>query len=127
MKHVILTNSSVLVRVVAEDIAYVMSDGSYSTMMLVDGAKHVFSFNLSAFEKVLVGQLGNESRTFIRLGKSLIVNREYIYCINLTQQILTLRCPLARKMTLNASREALKGLKEILENEIKTTGGSTDE
>lgn len=119
MKHVILTNSSVLVRVAAEDIAFVESDGSYSTMTLVDGAKHVFSFNLSAFEKVLVEQLGDESRMFIRVGKSLIINREYIYLINLTQQTLSLRCHGAMaETTLSASREALKGLKSIIENEI---------
>lgn len=81
--YVILSNSNVLVRVTASDIMYISSDGSYSTMVLIDGRKHMFSFNLSSFEKQLETQLGLESKTFIRLGKSLIINSIYIYSINI--------------------------------------------
>ena len=34
-------------------------------MVLIDGRKHVFSFNLSSFEKQLETQLGLESQIFI--------------------------------------------------------------
>lgn len=43
--YVILSNNNVLVRVIASDIIYISSEGSYSTMVLIDGRKHVFSFN----------------------------------------------------------------------------------
>ena len=84
--YVILSKCNVLVRVIASDIIYISSEGSYSTMVLIDGRKHVFSFNLSSFEKQLETQLGLESQIFIRLGKSLIINSKYIKSINVPSQ-----------------------------------------
>lgn len=119
--YVILTNSNVLVRVIASDIIYISSDGSYSTMVLIDGRKHMFSFNLSSFEKQLEAQLGLESQIFIRLGKSLIINSKYIYSINVPAQELILSCSsIPGEFILNASRDALKSLKSMIEINLKT-------
>lgn len=120
-KYLILSNSNVLVRVAVPDVAYISSDGSYSTMVLTDGRKHVFSFNLSTFEKLLESQLGLESQIFIRLGKSLIINSNYIYCINIPSQELILSSDkMAEWFTLNASRDALKSLKSMIEENVKS-------
>ena len=120
-KYLILSNSNVLVRVAVPDVAYISSDGSYSTMVLTDGRKHVFSFNLSTFEKLLESQLGLESQIFIRLGKSLIINSNYIYCINIPSQELILSSDkMAEGFTLNASRDALKSLKSMIEENVKS-------
>lgn len=120
-KYLILSNSNVLVRVAVPDVAYISSDGSYSTMVLTDGRKHVFSFNLSTFEKLLESQLGLESQIFIRLGKSLIINSNYIYCINIPSQELILSSgKMAEGFTLNASRDALKSLKSMIEENVKS-------
>ncbi len=119
-KYLILSNSNVLVRVAVPDVAYISSDGSYSTMVLTDGRKHVFSFNLSTFEKLLESQLGLESQIFIRLGKSLIINSNYIYCINIPSQELILSSnKMPEGFTLNASRDALKSLKSMIEENVK--------
>ena len=120
-KYLILSNSNVLVRVAVPDVAYISSDGSYSTMVLTDGRKHVFSFNLSTFEKLLESQLGLESQIFIRLGKSSIINSNYIYCINIPSQELILSSDkMAEGFTLNASRDALKSLKSMIEENVKS-------
>ena len=120
-KYLILSNSNVLVRVAVHDVEYISSDGSYSTMVLTDGRKHVFSFNLSTFEKLLESQLGLESQIFIRLGKSLIINSNYIYCINIPSQELILSSDkMAEGFTLNASRDALKSLKSMIEENVKS-------
>lgn len=119
MNHLIVSNSNLLIRVEPAQVAYISSDGSYSTMVLADGRQHVFSFNLSAFERLLETQLGQQSQTFIRLGKSLIINRAYIYCINLSKQELTLSATgISEGFVLSASREALKTLKSVLEGGI---------
>ena len=119
--YVILSNSNVLVRVIASDIIYISSDGSYSTMVLIDGRKHMFSFNLSSFEKQLETQLGLESQMFIRRGKSLIINSKYIYSINVPSQELILSCSsIQGEFILNASRDALKSLKSMIEINLKT-------
>ncbi len=118
-KYIILSNSNILIRVNVDEIAYITSDGSYSVMVLDDGRKHVFSFNLSAFEKQLERQLESDARNFIRLGKSLIINSHRIYCIDLTQQQIVLSShSLKEGFTLTASREALKTIKSLIENQI---------
>ncbi len=55
---------------------------------------------------------------FVRVGKSLIVNRKYIYIINLTTQELRLNGQnLRSEFRLKASKEALKELKALVEQE----------
>ena len=53
LKCLILTNSGEVVRVPQESIAYIVSDDNYSSMVLTDSEKHIFSFNLATFEKIL--------------------------------------------------------------------------
>lgn len=120
-KYLVLTNSNEVVRVSPDRIVYILSDGNYSTMTLVDKDEHVFSFNLASFEKLIEQQLGTDAQSFIRLGKSLIINGKYIYYVNVSkQQIILSDSSFASKFTLSASKEALKALKNVLEESIKS-------
>ena len=119
VKYLVLINSNEVVRVSPERIAYISSDGNYSTMMLIDNEQHVFSFNLSAFEKVIEQQLESDAQIFIRLGKSLIVNARYIYYINISKQQLVLSdINFSKKFILSASKEALRALRNMLEKQL---------
>ena len=119
-KYLMFINSNEVVRVSPERIAYVSSDGNYSTMVLIDNEQHLFSFNLSAFEKLIEQQLGTDVQTFIRLGKSLIINARYIYYVNIPKQQLILSdIGFSGKFTLSASKEALKALKIMLEKQLR--------
>jgi hypothetical protein len=85
-------------------------------MVLTDQEEHVFSFNLSTFEKAIEQQLGTEAQLFLRLGKSLIINSQYIYYINVgKQEIILSDRSFPQKYKLSASKEALKNLKSLLE------------
>lgn len=118
-KYLILTNNNEVVRVSLERIAYISSDGNYSTMVLIDKEEHLFTFNLSAFEKTIVQQLGTEAKTFIRLGKSLIINGIYINYVNISkQQIILSDIKFLNRFALSASKDALKNLKTVLEESI---------
>jgi DNA-binding LytR/AlgR family response regulator len=120
-KYLVLTNSNEVVRVTPERIVYILSDGNYSTMTLVSKEEHVFSFNLASFERIIEQQLGTDAQTFIRLGKSLIINGRYIYYVNISkQQIVLSDGSFPDKFTLSASKEALKALKTVLEDSIKS-------
>lgn len=87
---IIITTVNELVRVYPERIVYISSDGNYSVMVLHDKTEHLFSFNLSHFQQIIEKQMREEASLFIRIGKSLIINREYIYKINLGKQLLIL-------------------------------------
>ena len=101
-KVLIISNSNELVRVRPERIVYVVSDGNYSTMVLHDKTEQVFTMNLAHFQQMIEEQLGRDAMTFIRIGKQLIVNRAHIFKINPNKQ---------------ASKEALKQLKALIESE----------
>ena len=118
MKTVTIANTNELVRMRAERIIYVASDGNYSTFVLNDKTEQVFTINLTRSMEELEQQLGNEARTFIRIGKSLIVNRLYIYRVNIQRQQLVMSdLESNQAFTLQVSKEALRQLKGLLEAE----------
>lgn len=115
---IIITTSNELIRIYPERIVYISSDGNYSVMVLHDKTEHLFSFNLSHFQQILEEQMKAEASVFIRIGKSLIINRNYIYKINIGKQTLIMSdMKLANSFTLSASKEALKQLKCFVERE----------
>lgn len=119
-KQIIISTTNELIRVLPERIVYISSDGNYSTMVLHDKTEHLFTFNLSHFQKLIEQQLKEDASCFIRIGKSLIINRNYIYRINLSKQQLHMSdMALNQAFVLSASKEALKQLKQLLENGVK--------
>ncbi len=118
-KQLIISTSNDLVRIAPDRIVYISSDGNYSTLVQTDGEMRMLSFQLGQIEKMIASQLGSEGNNFIRIGKSLIINRSYIYYINVSKQKLVLSDVAAFSHSVTASREALKQLKELLEKEAK--------
>jgi len=117
-KALIISNVNELVRVKPERVIYVESDGNYSTMVLHDKTEQTFTMNLAHFQQLIEKQLGKEAMTFIRLGKQLIVNRAYIFKINVNkQQLMMSNSDTNIAFTLQASKEALKQLKTLVESE----------
>ncbi len=118
-KKLIISSTNELLRVFPQSIVYISSDGNYSTMVLYDRTEQLFTFNLSHFQKLIEMQLHEEACTFIRIGKSLIINKEYIYKINMgKQQLILSDMTLNGLFVLTASKEALKQLKSLMETEI---------
>lgn len=116
-KVLIISNANELVRVKPERVVYVLSDGNYSTMVLHDKSEHVFTMNLAHCQQLIEDQLGKEAETFIRIGKQLIINREYIFKINVNKQTLIMAdMALNHAFTLTASKEALRQLKTYMES-----------
>lgn len=112
----IISNTAELVRLCAEDIVSIEADGNYSTLYVVGEEKRVVLFQLGQLERMMGEQLAEEAEAFIRIGRSLIINRNYIYYINLNRQQLLLRDPNGRRYeTLKVSHESLRKLKELIE------------
>jgi DNA-binding LytR/AlgR family response regulator len=73
--------------------------------------------NLAHCQELIEKQLGKEAETFIRIGKQLIINREYIFKINVNSQTLIMSdMALNQAFSLQASKEALKQLKAYMES-----------
>lgn len=118
-KHLVISTSIDLVRIAPEKIVYIASDGNYSTLVQADNEMRMLSYQLGQIEKMISSQLGSDGNVFIRIGKSLIINRSYIYYISIPKQKLTLSDVATFSHTVTASKEALKQLKELLEKEVK--------
>ena len=122
-KVLIISNANELVRIKPERVVYVESDGNYSTMVLHDKTKQIFTMKLSHCQQLMEEQLGKDAMTFIRIGKQLIVNRAYIFKINPNkQQLIMSDMDVNIAFDLQASKEALKQLKLYLESTIKKEG-----
>ena len=120
MKEYLVISTSVdLVRVASEEIVFISSDGNYSSFVFTSGESRVVTMQLGQVERLLAEQLTNSGTDFIRIGKSLIINRNYISYINLTKQQLVLSDGLSTSHSLTASKEALKQLKELIEKGLK--------
>lgn len=125
-RQLIISNTAELIRLHAEDIVSIEADGNYSTLYIVGEEKRVVLFQLGQLERMMAEQLAEEAEAFIRIGRSLIINRKYIYYINLNRQQLMLRDTIGHQHeTLKVSRESLKKLKELIENDdlIKEDNG----
>ena len=127
MEWLRISTSTELVRVATDEIVYVRADGNYSDLVLTNGQSRKMTFQLHFFDEVFQ-QLQNNF--FIRVGRSLIVNKRFIYVINLTEQQLILsgggikesivfygQSKFDKSKDVSLSRDALKQLKELLENE----------
>lgn len=115
-RQLTISNTAELVRLYAEDIVSIEADGNYSTIFIVGDEQRVVLFQLGQLERMIGEQLGEEAEAFIRIGRSLIINRNYIYYINLNRQLLLLREPSGRRHeTMKVSHESLKKLKKLIE------------
>lgn len=115
MEWLNISTSIELVRVQTDDIVFVQADGNYSDVYLFNGKPHKMTFKLKFFEDAFL-QL--QYNFFIRVGKSLIVNKKYIYVINIsTQELLLSGSRLSVEFKLRASKDALKELKDQIELE----------
>ncbi len=114
----IISTAVDLVRIAPDRIVYFSSDGNYSTLVQADSEMRVVALQLGQIAQLIDKQLTASDRTnFIRVGKSLIINRSFIYYINVPKQKLMLSDAASFSHTLTASREALKQLKDLLDRE----------
>ncbi len=111
------STSGELIRVPSEAVVIITADGNYSVVSLADGSEYVVNLQLGQIERKLMDFVTDNDNRFIRIGKKLIVNREYISYINPTRQKLIVSDCRTFKHEATASREALKALKEYLEQE----------
>lgn len=116
-RHIVISTSVDLVRVATEGVVYISSDGNYSTLIQADGGSRILTVQLGQLEALISKQLISDGNVFIRIGKSLIINRNYIHYINIPKQQLVLSDARTFSHTVSASKDALRQLKELIEKE----------
>ena len=107
MEWLKITTNSEIIRIPTDEIIFIKGDGNYSDIFLANGKKeNVISQLHDLMDKLTVLNYN----PFYRVGKSLIINRDYIFKVNPGLQ---------RIILIKASKDALKNLKEKLETETE--------
>ncbi len=119
MSRLVFATSTEVLRVPADAVVYVTADGNYSALTTADGEDYVLTMQLGQIERRLAEVLNSEDNRFIRIGKSLIVNRDYITFINPTRQKLLLSDCRTFRREVSASKDALRALKDYVEKEVQ--------
>lgn len=113
--YLVISTATDLVRIAARHIVCITSDGNYSTIVQTGNELRVVTTQLGQLERMIADQFPEIGNTFVRIGKSLIININSVHYINIPKQQLILIDALQNRHTLTASKEALKALKELIE------------
>lgn len=115
MKYLKFSNTVEMFRIPIEDIVFIKAEGNYSNIKLANGTELSPIGQLHKFVDIFSNM---REECFVRVGKSLVVNKNYIYSLNINTQMLLIRNHhLSTEFKVKVSREALKELKAALETE----------
>jgi len=90
------------------------SDGNYTNVVLTNKLKIVLGISLSKMESYLSSTLKEKASCFARVGKSCIINMNYILRINVLKQYVVLTDYDTSNYQVSISKDALKKLKDIM-------------
>jgi len=113
MNNLIFKSRDELIQVNLDDIVYFKADGNYSIMVLTSRKEQLLTMNLSKVYLTLDEQIGSQSALFEPVGRALIIQKAFIFSIQVLRKKLVLVAPNSDKyFELSVSKEALKTLKK---------------
>ncbi len=118
-RYLIIKTRDELLRIKIGQILYFEADRNYTKLSLSNGIQFTFAINIGKIEELLEKQVIGSSEILIRVGKSHIINKNHILQINLPKQKLLLVGQDGKPRELGISKEPLRVLKEVLENEAE--------
>lgn len=97
-------------------VACINASGNYSNIMYIDGNKILVSVGLSQMEIIINDAVSKQQlpNTFVRLGRSVIINNRYLSQINILKQKLTLSDRGTHAYQLTVPKTLLKNYKELI-------------
>lgn len=113
-----LSNANELIRIPAESLVFVASDGNYSDIHTRDGERRTVTMQLGIIEELIHKQFHSDGNSFVRIGKSLIVNMRFVHYIHPAKRQIVLSDSHTFKFSLEASKEALRELKNYFEKPL---------
>lgn len=82
------------------------------------------SYQLGQVEDIIGTQLGSDGRNFVRLGRGLIVNIDFVYHIDITKQRLVLSDCDGCYYDIPAPRDVLIQLKALIDDSFAQNNGT---
>lgn len=104
-----------LLRISKSCIVFIEAAGNYTIINQVNGEKGTIGIAMAKMEKMLItSSIEDKSVKFARIGKSHIINLNYVFRINPLKQELVLSDQKTFSYTLDVSKDALRKLKDLL-------------
>lgn len=116
MKHfLVISKGTEYLRIPVSQLIFITAEGNYSEVVLHDGRKHLVSYQLGQIADMIDNQFGKNDGRLIRIGRSLIINKEFLHLIDSAKQQIILSDCHDCYYELKASREVLVSFKAYLE------------
>jgi len=112
--YIFFNSRDELLRIDFSKIVYFEADGNYTDIVMVNKLRAAVCMNLGEMEKAIAAQIGDEAKTFMRIGKRFIINMRYVYSINVLKQQLVLSDYDHFAFQVNISKDALKKMKDLM-------------
>ncbi len=113
-RTILFTTRDELLRLRASAIVAFRADGNYTQLVLANGSKYTVCMNLQNMELALAAQLGADAQRYARVGKSAIINLDYVQHVSVPRQRIILGDGVGQNFAVPVSREAIKRLKSLL-------------
>ena len=114
-RYITLSTISTLLRIPPGRLMYIEAEGNYSTIHVQGAPPRRVPFQLGAIAQIIYDQIGEEETPFLRVGRSLIVNKDFIFAIDIPDQSITISDCIGHYHVLQASRKVLTDIKFYLE------------
>lgn len=96
-------------------VAFFQANGNYTTVYYIGGQKQMLTLGLSKMEDLLRKAYAKDvPSSFMRMGRSLIINQTYLYAINTLKQRLSLSDYHGHTYSLTVPKQILRRYKEII-------------
>lgn len=118
MKKVCVNTRDELLILDLDRVAFFKADGNYTHLNYISGQALMLNTGLSGVEKILTGALAQGTSPFTRLGRSLIINKNFLSNINLPKQYLVLSDLDNHSIKLSVPKTILKLLKDHFKSQF---------
>lgn len=120
-----IKNKSEVLYLLLDNILYIQADGNYSDIYLADGSViNTLTYQRAEIAEMMKEQLPEEyQKRFVLVGRSFLVNTDYVLRIQPNRQLLTFRVNrfgTPKKVTIKATTKALNLLVIEMERRSKT-------
>ncbi len=123
MGNLTIKNKSEVLYLCMNSILYIQADGNYCDIYLADGSVlNTLTYQRAEIAKMMDEQIPeNIRKRFVLVGKSYMVNTEYVLRIQPSKQLLTFminQFGTTRKVTIKVTTKALNKLVEEMEMQM---------
>ena len=85
-RYIYIITRDELVRLDCSKVVYMVGDGNYTDIVLVNKQKHSICMNLSRMQQLVSESLREQASFFVRIGKRFIVTLSFVYKVQPMQK-----------------------------------------